>query len=319
MFLKPFASIVIVTSAFILAIGQTPEKKGPDKAPPTFSWAFESDGAYLGVQTSEVSRDNYGKFGLSSVRGVVVDKVIDSSPAAAAGLQAGDVILRFNGEELTGTRKLSRLVSEAAPDHRVTLTILRGGREQELTATLGKQPAARFGAGNFSFSFPEKFEFEHDLKKFPQLRDHFQLFKDNPQWKEKFELFKDHPNTFSLPPGGESFSWRPGEGRQIGVSVYAVTKQLGERFGTDGGVMISEVRDSSPAAKAGLRAGDIIVEVGGKAIRNNFDLIKAINQAKEGDVQVTIVRDRSRQTLTVTPEPSKDAGFFFYFDKDSGE
>lgn len=82
-----------------------------------------------------MTRDNYGKFGLSSVRGVVVDKVMDSSPAAAAGLQAGDVILRFNGEELTGTRKLSRLVSEAAPDHRVTLTILRGGREQELTAT----------------------------------------------------------------------------------------------------------------------------------------------------------------------------------------
>lgn len=308
MFNRFFSSVMIVTSAFTIIIGQTPETKKEKEKATAFSWSFDGDGGYLGVQTEEVNRENFAKFGLRDVRGVAVEKVIENSPAAAAGIRAGDVIVRFNGEEIASTRKLTRLVGEVDPDHQVRLTISRGGSEQEITATVGKRPMPKFENGNFSFSMPdhlEKFDMDR-FKNMPQL-------KDLPSMKD-FE----GSHLFTMPPGGESFLWRSGGGRQIGISVYPVTKQLGERFGVESGVMINDVRTDSPAAKAGLRAGDIVVEVDGKAVKNNLDLIKAINGKKEGDVQVTIVRDRSRQTVSVTPEASKDRGFLFQTGDDNG-
>ena len=76
------------------------------------------------------------------------------------------------------------------------------------------------------------------------------------------------------------------------------------------------MRENSPAAKAGLKAGDIIVEADGKAVRSQFDLIKSINDKKDGSVQITVVRNGKRQTMSVTPEVSKDTGFVFDTDND---
>lgn len=304
MFNRSFISVLIVTSAFTLVFGQTPEAK-TEKIVRTMALSFDGDGGYLGVSTQEVSKANFAKLGLREVRGVAVERVSESSPAAAAGIQAGDVIVRFNGEEVTSTRKLTRLISEVAPDHQVRVTILRGGSEQEITATLGKRPMPKFEGGNFTFSTPGPmggFDLEK-LGKLPELKE-FPQMKDFP----KGEM----PKAFSIPGGeGQVFTWRAGEGRQIGVGVTPLSKQLAEHFGVEGGVMINDVRENSPAAKAGLKAGDIIVEVDGKAVKGDLDLIRAINGKKEGDVTLTIVRDGNRQTVTVTPEASKDGGFFF--------
>jgi membrane-associated protease RseP (regulator of RpoE activity) len=111
------------------------------------------------------------------------------------------------------------------------------------------------------------------------------------------------------------FSWS--NGRQIGVGVSPLTSQLAKHFGVEAGLMINEVRENSPASKAGLKAGDIIVEANGKAVKGDFDLIGEISGKKEGDVQITIVRDGKRQTIAVTPEASKDGGFVF--DKKDGD
>lgn len=311
MFNRSFLFVLIVTSAFTLAIGQTPEaKKEKEKAAHAFAFSFDGGGGYLGVQLIEVSNENFAKFGLRDVRGVAVEKVVDNSPAAAAGLRDGDVIVKLDGEAITSSRKLTRLISEIAPDHQVRLTIVRGGNEQDVTATIGKRPTPEFENGNFTFTTPmgkldlEKLREMAPLAKIPE-------FKDFP----KGEM----PKVFTTPDGeGKAFVWRSGGGRQIGIAGYPMTKQLGERFGVESGVMINNVREDSPAAKAGLKAGDIIVEVDGKAIKGDIDLIKAINSKKEGDVQLTIVRDRNRQTISVTPEASKDAGFLFQSDDEDG-
>jgi len=313
MFLKSIVSILIVTSSFILAFGQTPEaKKDTEKSPTAFAWTFQGDGSYLGVETQEVSKENFAKFGLRDVRGVAVAKVIDNSPAAAAGLQTGDVIVRFNGEEITGSRKLTRLIGEIDPDHQAKITVVRNGSEQEIMATMAKRTMPKFNNGNFEFRTPMpmgKLEMP-DLKSLPQLKD-LPAFKEFPKG--------DMPQVFMSPNGeGQSFMWRSGEGRQIGIGVTSLTKQLGEHFGVDGGVMISEVRENSPASRAGLRAGDIIVQIDGKAVKGDFDLIRIINGKKDGDVTLTIVRDRNRQTITVTPEASKDNGFFFRTGDENG-
>jgi C-terminal processing protease CtpA/Prc len=121
-----------------------------------------------------------------------------------------------------------------------------------------------------------------------------------------------------LPDGekGEVFVWESGKDgsiffgstRQIGVGVSSLTKQLGDYFGVaDGkGLLINSVNENSSAAKAGLKAGDVIVEVEGKAVGNIADLIRGLNEKKEGEVSLTVVRNRNRQTVKVTPEKMKE-------------
>ena len=88
---------------------------------------------------------------------------------------------------------------------------------------------------------------------------------------------------------------------QLGVGITPLTEQLAQYFGTDGGILINTVRDKSPASKAGLRAGDVIVEIDGVAVKGSLGLVRAINDKKEGDVTLKIVRDRKDQTISLTP------------------
>lgn len=299
MFQRSFVFIIAAACAASI-IGQTPEaKKSPDKAAKAMTFTFESGGSYLGVQTAEVTNENFSKFGLREVRGVAVEKVLENSPAQAAGLQKGDVIISVDGDEVTGTRKLTRLIGEIAPDHKTKLVIWRNGSEQEVTATIARRPGPKFENGNFEFSFPGpvgKIDLP-DMKELPLLK----------------ELPKvDGTQIWTSPDGnGRGFVWRSGSGRQIGVGITPLTKQLAEHFGVEGGILVNSVRDGSPAFKAGIKAGDIIVEADGRSVKNEIDLIQTIGGKKEGDVQLTIVRDRGRQTISVTPEASKTPGFLF--------
>src|SRR5688572_7385328 len=126
MFRKPF--VLFVIGAVALGVSaQTPEPKKDKDKEQVFSWSFDGDGSYLGVQTVEITRENFARFGLREIRGVGVEKIIDGSPAAAAGLQAGDVIISFNGEPVGSSRKLTRLLGEVSPDHTAKVVVVRGG------------------------------------------------------------------------------------------------------------------------------------------------------------------------------------------------
>jgi S1-C subfamily serine protease len=83
-----------------------------------------------------------------------------------------------------------------------------------------------------------------------------------------------------------------------------LTKQLSEYFGvTNGkGILIETVVENSPASRANLRAGDVIVEAEGKPVTNQIDLVKIINEKKEGEISLIIIRDKQRQTVKITPE-----------------
>jgi serine protease Do len=257
--------------------------------------------SFLGVQMRDISKENMTQFNLREVRGVGVEKVSENSPAARAGLQNGDVILKFNGEDATSVRKLTRLISEVAPDHQAALTILRGGSEREIVVTLGKRPLPSFENGAFN------------LENLPPLAE-----------MPEISRIPLPPNRQLLPLEGadkNNFVFRTGSNRQIGVGIVPLTKQLGEYFGVaDGkGLLVSEVRDNSPSAKAGIKAGDVIVEIEGKSVNRSFDLVRAINEKKEGDIALTIIRDKNRQTLRVTPEVLKEGPIpFGEFEKFDG-
>lgn len=298
---RSFAFILFVLVGVVAGNAQTPEPKA-DKAPvKTFSFSFDGDGGYLGVQAEEVTKDNLAKFGLREVKGVGVESVVDGSPAQAAGLQKGDVIVKLNGDEITSSRKLTRLVSEIAPDHQARLTIMRNGSEREIAVTVGKRPGFKFEDGAFAGVMA------------PLGRIDIPQMPDMPAMPNLERLPRG--DWAQLPPGAPDapLAFAFGTRRQIGAGLMSLSKQLAAHYGVDGGSLVSDVRENSPAAKAGLKAGDIIVEVEGKSLTGDGDLVRAIAEKKDGPITLTIVRDRNRQTISVTPEEVKGS-FNQYFE-----
>lgn len=96
--------------------------------------------ALLGVTVQEVNQGLAQSFGLARVGGALIVAVAPNSPAAQAGLQAGDVVLRYNGRQIDRSAELSALVAQSAPGERVVLEVWRGGAARELSATLVEAP-----------------------------------------------------------------------------------------------------------------------------------------------------------------------------------
>jgi serine protease Do len=270
----------ILTCAATLA--QDSPQPDEDPARKVFGLAFGGSGSYMGVETNEITRENFAQMGLREVRGVGISRVIKDSPAEKAGLQAGDVIVRFDGEPVTSRRKLTRLIAEVAPDHTANLTVVRSGAEIDIPVTIGKRPSPQLFTGNFEMP-------KLDIPKIemPDIETYFPRGKD-----------------------GAASVWRFSSGRSIGVGVSPLTEQLADYFGIgDGkGLLVNRVGENSPAERAGLRAGDVIVEIDGKKVTGSADLIRSIYEKKEGSINLTIVRNKVRQMITVTPEERKGDG-----------
>jgi serine protease Do len=276
-------SAIILTAGIAFAQQPAPAPPSPPDEPLDQSFSILIDGgAFLGVYAENISRENMGRYHVSQVRGVGVTQVVKDSPAEKAGLRKDDVILRLDGENISSVRKLNRLVSEMAPDQSVRVSFSRGGAEQEVTATVGKRSNQSF-AGDLFKGGPRVWKFEG-----PDMKD----FK----WEAPFIDRGDLAN-----PGDLSMFLN--NSRRIGVSTMSLTKQLADYFGVaEGkGVLVTSVTDDGPAAKAGLRAGDVITAVDGEAVDSPGDISRAINGKKDGEVTLTIVRNKSQQTIRVTP------------------
>ncbi|HEX8556966.1 MAG TPA: PDZ domain-containing protein, partial [Pyrinomonadaceae bacterium] len=278
------------------APGQTPAAP-QSPAPPTVATAVVVRRNFLGVRTEDVTRENMARYNLSGEpRGVGVREVIKGSPAEKAGLREGDVILRYDGEQATSVLKLTRLIEESAPEHAARLTIARGGSEQELAATLTRRDpfvATEFGPVTV-----------YGAAEPPRLGE--ELLRDPEQWQLKGdemrkrleELQSAHPGVFAFGPS-----------RRIGVTTTPLGKQLADYFGVSHGVLVGSVEADSPAQKAGLKAGDVVTEVDGKRVEDADDLVRALGAKEEGEVTLTVVRDRNRRTVRVTPERRQPQGF----------
>ena len=235
---------------------------------------FLDGGSFLGVYAEDIDKEKISRYGLSEARGVGVTNVVSGSPAEKAGLKKDDVILRFDNENVNSVRKLNRLVSEVAPDHTVRLVISRGGAEQEIAVTLAKRN-----------------------NRFTTLEGGLLKGRGAQIW--------------NLPEGDkDGFVFAFGKNRRIGVSTMQLTKQLADYFGVaDGkGVLVTSVGEDSPAAKAGIKAGDVITGVDGEKVEGAGDLTRALNKKKEGDVTLTLIRDRNQRTITVTPKEGTPTG-----------
>lgn len=288
-----FVVSLVLTAGIALAQQTAPAPAPPPvelgDGPNAFSLFIEG-GSYLGVYAEDVNKENMARYGLRDARGVVITQVVKDSPAEKAGLKKDDVIVRFEGDSVTSVRKLNRLVSEVAPDQTARLVINRGGSEQEVAVTVGKRNDSMNTMGYFKGL--DKLQRLDKLKELDKLKDFDKM----------------------IPPGANVWSWEGqdkdgmflgfGNHRRIGVSTVQLTKQLADYFGiSDGkGVLVTSVTEDSPAAKAGLKAGDVITAIDGEKVEGAGDLARGINKKKDGDVTITLIRDKNQRTITVTPK-----------------
>lgn len=98
----------------------------------------ETRRGWLGVRIQEVTDEIAESLGMDKAEGALVAGITEGGPAAAAGLEAGDVILDFNGEEVPTMRDLPRMVADTPVGKEVEVTVLRKGKEVMLTVTLGR-------------------------------------------------------------------------------------------------------------------------------------------------------------------------------------
>ena len=103
---------------------------------------------WLGVQIQEVTPDLADGLGMDEARGALVASVMPDGPAAASGLRAGDVVVRFDDKEVARMRDLPRLVAATPAGHKVDVVVLRDGHEQTVQAVVAEHPATHDVASN---------------------------------------------------------------------------------------------------------------------------------------------------------------------------
>ncbi len=227
---------------------------------------------WLGVYIQEVDEDLAEAWDLDSEDGVIVDDVVDDSPAEEAGLEPGDVIVTYDGRTVTTSGRLTRWIRRTEPDTKVTLEIIRGGARRAMEVVIGE-------------SDPDYYSRRH--------RGDRWSFRTPSIHVPRIEVFGDDDDIYLAKLGKV----------RIGVSLYELNPQLADYFGVEAGVLIDEVIEDSPAEAAGLKAGDVIVEIDGHDIEEPVDVVDEIADYEEGDtIEIVVVRDKSRQTFAVEVE-----------------
>jgi len=251
-----------------------------------------SGGGRLGVRLEETEGD---------LRGAKVRSVEEGSAAEKAGIKEGDVIQRFDGEAVRSATQLARLVGETPAGRSVAIEVSRGGAAQKLTATLaeGRNRVQVFGGEGF----PGLHDFDFDLPApeppeppaapgapAPPHAPHAPM---PPTWS--FRGDDGHDMVFRMFGGGP---------RKLGIEYLEMGEQLASYFKLAGktGVLVASVDADGPAAKAGVKAGDVILKLGTKTIAAGDDLREAVDQADGGkETTVTVQRDGRTLDLKVTP------------------
>lgn len=234
-------------------------------------------GSRIGVSIREVEESD-AKSAKGATAGVVVEDVSTDSPASKAGIRKGDVIVEFDGEKVRSVRQLTRLVQETPAGRGVPAVLLREGQRTTVTVT----PT---DSGRFSFEGLE------------DLADWGRDFKYRVAPRIATPPTPPAPPKAPTPPSFV-FDGLLNRSTRLGISIDSLSPQLAQYFGTKDGVLVTSVTDDSPAAKAGLKAGDVITGFNGNTTADPSELRRRLQSLADGD-EFTIAAMRDRKPVTL--------------------
>lgn len=219
---------------------------------------------YLGVGVEELTDDRVKALNLKDDQGLEVSRIDGNSPAARAGLRVNDVILEVNGKGIEGGEQFSSLIGEMSPGTKVSLTIWRNGAKQTLSATLDSRPVSFFLFGGPDLPTPP-------VPPMPQV-----------------------PLSGAAP-----FPASPANSPMVGFEGAALNSQIAAFFGVKEGVLVWSVTAKTPAERAGLKAGDVVVKVNGTPVTTTREITGLVRASRKGAISFTVVRNKKEISLNV--------------------
>jgi len=300
------ASLLVLVTTPALAASSSSSSSSSDKGK-----------GWLGVSTQPTDADL--KKGLDLTQdGLLVNQVTRDSPADRAGLRKGDVVLTYNSRTVTTPEQLRDLVRNTAPGRSVALGIWRDGARKSIDVKVGDvsdsgdedsfdapvppEPPSPPGAPKTPSSTRIERNDDGDVRMWVDGKE---LTDD--EIKEKLNDMKvklksmDGDSWWSGGPGTHMWMSPPASGRgRLGVRIDDLNKDMADALGVTAGkgALVREVIEDTPAQKAGLRAGDVIVKVGTDTVDDTDDLTRALRD-KEGKVAIDVLRKGSKRTVNV--------------------
>lgn len=188
----------------------------------------------IGVQIGEVTKDVAESLGLARAQGALIQRVEPGGPAEKGGLEAGDIILKFNGTAIEKSSDLPRLVGATKPGTRSTLSVWRKGASKDVTLTIAELE-------------PEKVARKDERKAKPDQA----------------------PNA-------------------LGLVVSDLSDAQKKELKVEGGVIVDA--SEGPAARAGLRAGDVILRLNNSDVKDAKQFNALITKLEPKKTAVVLVR-----------------------------
>ncbi len=229
---------------------------------------------YLGVDVADVDARDAQALKLKDARGAVITLIDHDAPAGKIGLKVNDVVLQLDGQNVENAAQLRKMLREIPPGRKITIEISRDGNIQTLAVELANRRAI-----------------EHET--WDRIGDGGDVFTPSPA----MGMLPGSGGNTSM-PGGFHFPFF-GSSLNVGAMVEPLTSQMAEYLGVAGGVMVKQVARGSEAASAGLHAFDVIVKVGSESISTMADWGRALHATEGKPVQVTILRNKKPQMLTL--------------------
>ena len=248
----------------------------------TPAYLAHSSQSYLGINIRDIDNDRATELKLKDVHGAEITTVDHDAPANKAGLKIHDVVLEMNGQRVEGADQLRRMLRETPAGHTVKFVISRDGQQQNISVQLADRAKVEANAWSQHFTVPD------------------------PGEAPTSDGLVGPSSTRGF--GNGFFGVFTTGGLYIGADVDVLSTQLAGYFGvSDGtGLLVKSVAENSPAATAGLKAGDVITKVNNDAMTSRADWTKAMHNNRGKQVQLTVMRDKKEEKLSMQAgEPKK--------------